>query len=110
MPSIMRLLITIATTTLLLGHVSTVAAQNSTGGGCFGGVMGVTYKDEDDKCNCASVACTEATCVDDMGGTWTEDCPSCDPAECDPLAPSNDNTLYVQRDPSCTGPPEAIDR
>ena len=72
--------------------------------------MGVTYKDEDDKCNCASVACTQATCEDDMGGTWTEDCPSCDPAECDPLAPSNDNTLYVQRDPTCTGPPEAIDR
>jgi len=80
------------------GESSTDAA-----GGCFGGVKGVTYEDDSDKCNCASVSCTKETCEDDMGGIWTEECPACDPDECDPLAPS-------EEDPSCTGPPEAIDR
>lgn len=62
------------------------------------------YDDRVDECNCNSVSCTRETCEDDMGGNWTDNCPfSCDPENCDPLAPSPD-------DPVCTGPPEAIDR
>merc|ERR1711933_696066 len=70
-------------------------------GGCLGGVKGVTYFDDNDKC--ASVACTQETCEGDMGGVWTDECPTCNPNDCDPLAPSD-------VDPVCTGPPEAIDR
>jgi len=56
------------------------------------------------ECNCNGVSCTQETCEGDMGGTWTDDCPfDCDPDECDPLAPTDE-------DPSCTGPPELIDR
>jgi len=78
-------------------------AQRALAFGCLGGVKGVTYFNDDDKCNCASVACTKETCEGDMGGVWTDDCPACDPEKCDPLAPSDE-------DPPCTGPPEAIDR
>ena len=67
--------------------------------GCKGGD---TFNGGGDKCNLNSVSCTEETCVKDMGGLWTADCP--DPAaDCDPLAPSD-------VDPSCTGQPESIDR
>ena len=67
--------------------------------GCKGGD---TFNGGGDGCNLNSVSCTEETCVKDMGGLWTADCP--DPAaDCDPLAPSD-------VDPSCTGQPESIDR
>ena len=71
--------------------------------GCKGGNT-FNYGNEGYECNCNPVACTNETCVNDMGGEWTSDCPDCDPDECDPLAASDID------DPSCTGAPEMIDR
>jgi len=71
--------------------------------GCMGGNT-FNYGEEGNECNCASSSCSNETCVNDMGGVWTTDCPDCDPDECDPLAASDID------DPSCTGAPEMIDR
>jgi len=71
--------------------------------GCMGGNT-FNYGNEGNECNCASSSCTNETCVNDMGGEWTTDCPDCDPDECNPLAASDID------DPSCTGAPEMIDR
>jgi uncharacterized surface protein with fasciclin (FAS1) repeats len=87
--------------TLCLGKATFVAAEDAAMvGGCKGGD---TYNGATGECNCYGTSCTQETCEGDMGGVWTADCPPCDPDECDPLAPTPD-------DPSCTGPPEAIDR
>ena len=50
---------------------------------------------------CNTAACDEASC-EETDQLWTLDCPG-PPPTCDPLAPS-------AQDPSCTGPPKAIDR
>jgi len=98
----MRFLVAISTLFFLERQVSTAAAE-----GCLGGVKGVTYLDDADKCNCYSTACTQDTCEGSMGGVWTNECPACDPAECDPL---KEETEGADINPTCTGPPEAIDR
>jgi len=98
----MRIINALATLFLLEQQSSTASAQ-----GCHGGVKGVTYLSDEDKCNCYSTSCTQDTCEGDMGGTWTTECPACDPAECDPL---KEETEGADSNPSCTGPPEAIDR
>jgi len=87
---------------LLLERSYTVSGQ-----GCLGGVKGVNYLSDDDKCNCYSTACTQETCENDMGGVWTDECPACDPDECDPLAVETEG---ADANPSCTGPAELIDR
>jgi len=71
--------------------------------GCLGGNT-FNYGNEGNACNCASASCTNDTCVTDMGGEWTTECPDCDPDDCDPLAAS------AIDDPSCTGAPEMMDR
>ena len=54
------------------------------------------------KCNDPCTT-SQAECVDVWSATWDEDCPDPSPGDCSPLAPSDG-------DPSCTGPPKAIDR
>jgi len=65
---------------------------------------GACYDFRVDECTCDSLSCTQDLCENGMGLIWSTDCPNdCDPDKCDPLSPSKD-------DPSCTGPPELIDR
>jgi len=71
--------------------------------GCLGGNT-FNYGNEGNDCNCASASCTNDTCVTNMGGEWTTECPDCDPDDCDPLAASDID------DPSCTGAPVMMDR
>jgi len=79
-----------------------VNGQGCKGGNTFG-YEGLTAGDQEE-CSCIGTACTNDTCIDDMGGDWTDDCPACDPDECDPLAANEYD------DPPCVGAPEAIDR
>jgi len=69
-----------------------------------GSEAGACYDSKTDSCSCLPLSCNEETCQSGQVGVWSEDCPiSCDPDTCDPYAASDD-------DPSCTGPPEGIDR
>jgi len=70
--------------------------------GCKGGLSSYqkNYDGDRDACNLNQVTCDESSCKK-MGGEWTDDCPTYD--GCDPFATSDD-------DPSCTGPPEKVDR
>jgi len=70
----------------------------------IGSNAGACYESKIDACTCKPLSCNEVTCQSGQVGVWSEDCPiSCDPDTCEPYAPSTD-------DPTCTGPPEAIDR
>jgi len=92
-----------SSTTLVAAVVAAVwCSRAGTGVEALGCKGGDTFHGGGDGCNLNSVTCTQEACEEEMGGVWTEECP--DPApECDPLAPSAD-------DPSCTGPPVAMDR
>ena len=46
---------------------------------------------------------SQEKCEEDWSSTWDLDCPDPSPGDCNALAPSDS-------DPSCTGPPKAIDR
>ena len=54
------------------------------------------------KCNDPCTTSQEK-CEEDWSSTWDLDCPDPSPGDCNALAPSDS-------DPSCTGPPKAIDR
>jgi len=61
------------------------------------------YDFRTDSCSCDNIRCSQKYCEEDLGLVWSTDCPdSCEP-DCDPLRATD-------TDPSCTGPPEAVDR
>jgi len=74
-----------------------------TGGFIVGTNAGACYDYRVDSCSCDNVRCDPDICEGSLGLVWSEDCPfDCDP-DCDPLRASED-------DPTCTGPPELVDR
>jgi len=64
---------------------------------------GACYDFRTDSCSCDNIRCDPEMCENDLGLQWSEDCAiDCDP-DCDLLRAQDD-------DPSCTGPPELVDR